>query len=112
MSITLPARTAAPASATPSPARTNAAPMRSGPTTRTRIPNNRHPYLVWGTAWLVGYGAFALAGGDNPVVAHARPRRPADLSPTTSHTAGNGDRAAPGTVPRISVTTNLVASPR
>jgi hypothetical protein len=170
MSITLPARTAAPASATPSPVRSNAAPMRSGPTTRTRIPNNRHPYLAWGTAWLVGYGAFALAGGNNPVVAmpglvptvlltggliaaaavttiatirdqrgvtgpakttgtlfrrrrnrgmppyHSDPtrtRRPAHLSPTTRHAAGNGDRAAPGsTVPRISVTTSLVASPR
>jgi hypothetical protein len=65
MSITLPTRTAALASAPPSPVRTNPAPMRSGPTTRTRIPNNRHPYLAWGTAWLVGYGAFALAGGDN-----------------------------------------------
>jgi hypothetical protein len=69
MSITLPTRTVVPASATPSPVRTNPAAMRSRPTTRTRIPNNRHPYLAWGTAWLVGYGAFALAGGDNPVVA-------------------------------------------
>jgi hypothetical protein len=50
VSIPLPTRTAAPASATPPPVRTNATPMRSGSTTRNRIPNNRQPYLAWGTA--------------------------------------------------------------
>jgi hypothetical protein len=36
---------------------------------RPRVPDNREPYLAWGAAWLVGYGALALAGGDDPVLA-------------------------------------------
>lgn len=33
------------------------------------MPNNRPSYLAWGATWLVGYGALALAGGPDPVVA-------------------------------------------
>jgi hypothetical protein len=46
------------------------APVRApSPPTRPRVPDNRQPYLAWGLTWLVGYGALALACGDDPVVA-------------------------------------------
>lgn len=51
-------------SATPASA-TAPAPVAPGP----RLADNRWPYLAWGLAWLVGYGAFALARGADPVLA-------------------------------------------
>lgn len=42
----------------------------TAPRTRTaETADNRMPYLSWGLAWLVGYGAFALATGPRPFVA-------------------------------------------
>ncbi len=47
------------------------APARPG--AARRVANNRGPYLAWGAAWLVGYGALALGGGDEPLVAMPGP---------------------------------------
>ena len=33
-----------------------------------RVLNNRPSYVSFGLAWLVGYGAFALADGDDPIL--------------------------------------------
>ena len=33
-----------------------------------RVLNNRPSYVSFGLAWLVGYGAFALAYGDDPIL--------------------------------------------
>jgi hypothetical protein len=30
--------------------------------------DNRRPYLAWAATWFVGYGAFALSGGAEPIV--------------------------------------------
>ena len=32
------------------------------------VQDNRPAYLAWGLAWLVGYGAFALSSGPDPLV--------------------------------------------
>jgi hypothetical protein len=67
VSITLPARATVP---TDIPADVHADTPAAPPpvTARVRVPNNRRPYLAWGLAWLFGHGAFALAGGPDPVL--------------------------------------------
>jgi hypothetical protein len=74
VSITLPARATVPADTTTAiptaPLPVTAAADRVAPAvaTRVRVPDNRRPYLAWGLAWLFGHGAFALAGGADPVL--------------------------------------------
>ena len=42
--------------------------VRPRPSTVSVLLNNRPSYVSFGLAWLVGYGAFALAYGDDPIL--------------------------------------------
>ena len=56
------------------PTATSTAPRTAPSTTpdatpaSARVPDNRSPYLAWGSAWLVGQGAFAVSSGPDPLV--------------------------------------------